>query len=452
MLNTLKKICITSALTVLSACGGGGSNTSPDQPLITTIPTCSNPHSAEYPDEFIGGYAIPFPAAELNNQIKRGISFKDYAPFVIWNQLDDDIKSLCSQDAYTRLMYLEALEAMKASGAQRTWIYNYGPWNDSQADVWEVDESNYQIPNQYVEYVVEQASNLGIEVFFAWQFSNYDLSGEVFVQQSEEVTQETLTKILDAHQRNMIAQAKFAQKIGMAGISADWNAFDIVLTTDELKDYYLARFSEIIDDIRANFSGQITWGQIGRIYNDERIFSKIDSLLVNALWIGEAGGTFSQQENANLTAELIKQKTLKYLQQEKSNIYCLDTGQPCWAGTSSINLPAIISVQVQSREDYFINGWKEDGFCTSGTLEDNTSDDCMQEHYTTDFSLQALGIEGIMQALSEQYTFSVESTDIHTGYWLSQTLTPGVEGFPNLSQSIRGKPAEHIVKYWYTGQ
>ena len=109
-------------------------------------------------------------------------------------------------------------------------------------------------------------------------------------------------------------------------------------------------------------------------------------------------------------------------------------------------------MQVQSREDYFINGWKEDGFCTSGTLEDNTPDDCMQEHYTIDFSLQALGIEGIMQALSEQYTFSVESTDIHTGYWLSQTLTPGVEGFPNLSQSIRGKPAEHIVKYWYRGQ
>jgi hypothetical protein len=54
------------------------------------------------------------------------------------------------------------------------------------------------------------------------------------------VTQETLTKILDAHQRNMITEAKFAQKIGMAGISADWNAFDIVLTTDELKDYYLA--------------------------------------------------------------------------------------------------------------------------------------------------------------------------------------------------------------------
>jgi hypothetical protein len=46
----------------------------------------------------------------------------------------------------------------------------------------------------------------------------------------------------------------------------------------------------------------------------------------------------------------------------------------------------------------------------------------------------------------------INSVDIHTGYWLSPTLTPNFEGFPNISQSIRGKPAEDIVKYWYTVQ
>jgi hypothetical protein len=30
--------------------------------------------------------------------------------------------------------------------------------------------------------------------------------------------------------------------------------------------------------------------------------------------------------------------------------------------------------------------------------------------------------------------------------------TNPVEGFPNMSQSIRGKPAEKIIKYWYTGE
>jgi len=27
-----------------------------------------------------------------------------------------------------------------------------------------------------------------------------------------------------------------------------------------------------------------------------------------------------------------------------------------------------------------------------------------------------------------------------------------VEAFPSISQSIRGKPAEKILKYWYTGE
>ena len=109
-------------------------------------------------------------------------------------------------------------------------------------------------------------------------------------------------------------------------------------------------------------------------------------------------------------------------------------------------------MQVQSREDFFLNGWKEDGFCTPGTLEDGTEVSCIQESFVTDFSVQSVGIEGIMQAIEEQDTFMINSVDIHTGYWLSQTLIPSFEGFPNISQSVRGKPAEGIVKYWYTGQ
>ena len=67
------------------------------------------------------------------------------------------------------------------------------------------------------------------------------------------------------------------------------------------------------------------------------------------------------------------------------------------------------------------------------------------------FSAQAVGMEGMLQAIAEQTYFDISGVDIHTGYWLTETLLPGREGFPNLSQSIRGKPAEKIVKYWYSG-
>jgi hypothetical protein len=74
---------------------------------------------------------------------------------------------------------------------------------------------------------------------------------------------------------------------------------------------------------------------------------------------------------------------------------------------------------------------------------------CMQKNYTTDFSVQANAVEAAFQAIKEQTYLKTYGVMFSTSYWLTDTLTPGVEGFPNISQSIRGKPAETIVKNWY---
>jgi hypothetical protein len=439
----------------LSACGGGGGTSdtaSSNPPPVVTPPvtsSCTNPHNADYPVEYNGKFETPSPRSELASSIVRSISFKDYSPSWIYDGLPLSTRDNCSRDEYVELMYLEALQAMSISGAQRFWIYNYGDWNDSQ-EPWVVDEAKYHTPKKYVEYIVEQANLLDIEVYFSWQFTQTNNDREIIVEQGEDLTLGKLKILLDAHQNNIIIQAKHAQEIGIKGIAADWNAMWVTLHTDELKDYYIERFSEIIDDISANFDGEIVWGQIGTVYNDQRIFSRVDSIVINALQC--CGNQFNAEEDANLTTELIKQKTFESLAYQHSQIYCDDINQPCWHGTSDIDLPITLVVQVQSREDFFLNGWKEDGFCTPGTLEDGTEVSCIQESFVTDFSVQSVGIEGIMQAIEEQDTFMINSVDIHTGYWLSQTLIPSFEGFPNISQSVRGKPAEGIIKYWYTGQ
>ena len=61
-----------------------------------------------------------------------------------------------------------------------------------------------------------------------------------------------------------------------------------------------------------------------------------------------------------------------------------------------------------------------------------------------------MGIEAALEAIAMQDKFTTKSVDFHTSYWHTDTLTPGSEGFPNISQSIRDKPAENIVKYWFT--
>jgi len=84
----------------------------------------------------------------------------------------------------------------------------------------------------------------------------------------------------------------------------------------------------------------------------------------------------------------------------------------------------------------------------------------MQWFIPTDFSAQAIFIEGMLRAIDKDPWFNTKGTTASTAYWLSDTLIPsskerlddGIEGFPNISQSVRGKPAEKIIKAWYTGE
>jgi hypothetical protein len=109
---------------------------------------------------------------------------------------------------------------------------------------------------------------------------------------------------------------------------------------------------------------------------------------------------------------------------------------------------------------YLSSGWIEDGFCVSGQQNSDDylggGDDpaCIQRAVKPDFSAQAIWYEGVLRAISKQTYFNTLGTTSSTGYWLSDTLMHDgkVEAFPSISQSIRGKSAEKIIKYWYTGE
>ena len=120
----------------------------------------------------------------------------------------------------------------------------------------------------------------------------------------------------------------------------------------------------------------------------------------------------------------------------------------------------IFNLPAQSHAGYLSSGWIEDGFCVSGQSNDddylgsgNTAD-CIQRPIQPDFSAQAIWYEGVLRAIQKQPYFNTLGTTSSTGYWLSDTLLHDgkVEAFPSISQSIRGKSAEKILKYWYTGE
>jgi len=159
------------------------------------------------------------------------------------------------------------------------------------------------------------------------------------------------------------------------------------------------------------------------------------------------------------TTEFISNRIEEYITQLYDNWNCKDVFQPCWEYTT-YEMPKIIwNLFAQSHKAFLNKGWVEDGFCTQGTYDSVYYDDCVQYRVPTDFSAQAIFIEGYLRAIDRQPWFTTKGTTANTAYWLSDTLIPAngqsrntIEGFPNISQSVRGKPAEKIIKAWYTGE
>ena len=99
-------------------------------------------------------------------------------------------------------------------------------------------------------------------------------------------------------------------------------------------------------------------------------------------------------------------------------------------------------ILLQSHRNFFQTGYIPDvAFCT---------ENCTQLDIETDFSVQAIGYEAFFEALSEIHGNGIDvySTDAYW-YWYTDTMLP-LNNFPNISHSIRNKPAESVVYYWFS--
>src|SRR5207245_11115524 len=101
----------------------------------------------------------------------------------------------------------------------------------------------------------------------------------------------------------------------------------------------------------------------------------------------------------------------------------------------STTRPVVWQLFAQSHRDYLLNAWVEDGFCVSG---------CAQNAVRTDFSVQAIAYEAMLEAVSTQTAFTTVGVTA-TASWYVDVILPA-QSFPNISQSWRNKPAESILR------
>lgn len=455
----MKKLSLAFLAALLVSCGGGGSN--PQSPALTVttssssvnVVTCPNPHNSSYPDTYLGNYTIPTSTGKLDSNVQRVMGLKDYHVGNIY-----PVNESCGKNnEYAKRMYEITLDKLKDTGVEYIWIYQYGEWKNITDDIFTVNK--LQIPLDIQTFIIDEAKKRNIKVYWTWQFHLTDMNNNsVFV--NGKIPVETFKKIMATHRATMLYYAQYNQDKGVAGMSVDAHTTYLNLPQNsELEAIYVKEMSSLIDDIRKIYKGTLIYGlssNMERYYPD--IYNKVDMLHVNIFMPTKNSGDMKDKP---VTLENLKKWITCSIDhryqtiQEKISLG-LNSCNNYSTGSKLVNEkplpPVMLDLTIQSRDKYLQEGWVEDGFCVIGLNSDGSTNTCIQETYKTDFSLQALIIEAALQAVKEQKFFNLAAVNFSTSYWLTDTLLASgtSEGFPNISQSVRGKPAEKVIKQWYS--
>lgn len=418
--------------------------------ITVTKNICVNPFTdTKYPETFRGSWPVAQPTKTLSPNVVRMIALKDYfenANTTVPASVDPG----CPKDWYPKLMVTLELDRLKAINTEKIFIYNYSDWVDSTVPVMSIYKPNQQIPDTYIKFIVEEAAKRNIEVYYSWMFDPRDHSNRVLYDLGTPVTASKLIQMVDSYAAFMKEHVKFLEQVGVKGVTLDWSALAFP-NSDEHQALLNQKFAVLADDIRKNFSGKI-------ILNASAMFPTYDQTLFSKVDYYNIGMTPKISE-----AEANAKNTTAFRNAVKCDInhrYMVLTGQRSISCNdtpvkSARKLPPVIFyLFAQSREKAPVNIWVEDGFCVSGKAPNGTMSDCVQKYETTDFSFQAFATNVAMEEFSSQPWFDtfaiIGGTYWHTDEMLGAPRVNDQGGFPNLSQSIRNKPAEDVVRYWFT--
>jgi hypothetical protein len=424
----MKKFILILSL-ILSGCGGGGGGA--PTPSTTPVSKCTlKTYVSSIPAEYNGKYSIPNPSSKFDPSIVRGMSVKDYYPA---DQVDN-----CAPYEYTRLLYTKTLDRLQSIGIDYVEINQYGPVTDFNSTTWVVEQSARQIPENELIWFIKEANSRNIKVNLIWQLWGRDTKGNN-INTSMNTSEEYMLKVLRGWHDIIVDVAKFGGANGLNILTIQWNAFYFPVVS-KYPNSATTEFLAIVEDVRKYHNGKL-YMSAAPMFFDKRLVDKVDAIIVPLI-----PSNWSYNEDNNLSVSLLKERY-------KDAIFANALQLSIITGMSAKSIPIIWDLSIQSRDKALSEGWVEDGFCINPTSNGGAvsfNDPlCIQKNYVTDFSIQANAYEAAFQAIKEQTQAKTYGVNV-TGYWHTDTIVAGIEGFPNLSASIRGKPAENIVKYWFS--
>lgn len=443
--SSLKLILLISVSALFSACGGGGGNGgdgSTEEVLFSEMTTVSSdvrlisypdfyqappsgdvtvvdPYCAltsnevSYPTSYLGEFSMPpITGAPLAPTILRGVQVKDY-----WaSDLSNASSNIgCSGDLHTA--FIATLERLVRLGADHVGIFRDTYLEDVNAPTLQFSKwARWSISDSELSWIVAQANAYGLKVHEYRQINTHD-SNEVPLPNPP--TEAWATRYLDAYILYIVDRAQVAEQNGVEAFQLDWGVYWFDWTPYEA--LFISKMIDAAQQVRSVYSGKILYGFTAPWLSG-------DPVLLNSIdwFVGELFGIeLDATENANLSVPLLKQKYLDLMSALANAL-----------GPS--RKPMAWQVFAQSHRNYLLTSWIEDGFCV---------DNCMQQTLQTDFSVQAIQYEAMLEAITEQTLFDTASVD-SKAYWFVDVILPK-DSFPNISQSPRNKPAESILYEWF---
>ncbi len=390
--------------------------TPPSGDVTVVDPYCSLTWDiVTYPTSYLGEFPMPpVQGAPLLASIRRGVAVKDYWDYGLTNPSTNEG---CTGDLHTA--FIATLERLVRLGADHVIIFRDTELVDINAPTLQFRPwASWAISDSELSWIVAQANTFGLKVHEYRQVTNIDSNG---VMLSNTPTLAWMTKYLDAYIPYIVDRAQVAEQNGVEAFELDWGVYWWGDWTPERVALFNSKMTEAAQQVRGVYSGIILSGQIASWTYDQMLLNNID------WFIGDLFSNINvdSTENANLSVTMLKAKYLDRM----SNLANAH-------GPSK--KPVVWQVFAQSHRDYLLIHWIEDGFCVNN---------CMQNSLQTDFSVQAIQYEAMLEAIAEQTHFVTASVDAKS-YWFVDVILPR-DSFPNISQSPRNKPAESILYEWF---
>ena len=394
-----------------------------------------------YPASWRGQYPLPpINGGPLATAIGRAVIFKDIglAPstnpaFILPNAPGAPAGctgSLQSELAKTT-QRLHVLGADEVEVTQWHWASAHpdGSWYFTTA------ESTYgSISDADLSLLVQKAHAQGLKVIMKNQIQGFrddPANGPTYTPAS---TQANYQKWFAAYDAYIIERASIFQQMGIDAWEVGCSAClygDSGDGSPATISYFISQYQLVLDHMKAAYNGKTTMSTTLWLYQTPAFASRID--IIEFLFMGVP----PPDPNAALSVASYKAVIAQRLQGMGFNLY------------DPLGKTYIIDIGIQSRSNMFtLPGYLEETACTSGlgTL-DTSADACAEREAVTDFSMQAIVMEATLEAINE---FPWQSPPIVAvgDYWQTDSLMP-FTAFPNIAYSVRNKPAEGILKWWF---